>query len=195
MTNIFLFLLILNFDFPGKQLKSVSAEGKYEKIVNTCDLVIMEGNVSRVTLLCPRFGGDFDMNKLSSSATKQLTVECSSSLTSFLQPRMFLHLYNVQELTFKGCRFDKIPSAAFLGLRTLKKLTLATISHPDAPASATSAAAALSAAVAASPQPQRKRPLRPRPPLHWVRDSPHHPGRLLEQSGPTLLIVRPGKLK
>ena len=64
MQKLVLLLLILNFEFFGKKIKSLSAVINYEKIKNNSEIVFLDGNAFRVTLLCPCFEGDFNMNKL-----------------------------------------------------------------------------------------------------------------------------------
>eukprot|EP00095_Tigriopus_kingsejongensis_P008246 maker-scaffold230_size244653-snap-gene-1.22 protein:Tk08246 transcript:maker-scaffold230_size244653-snap-gene-1.22-mRNA-1 annotation:"toll " len=99
-----------------------------------CELVFLdesEDNSSRIALTCHLSAINSNMEKTNFSVipairTKSLTVKCSDSSLSTLEPGAFQSLHDLEELRLESCRLEHIPANAFSGLDGLKRLIIHT---------------------------------------------------------------------
>ncbi|XP_071135459.1 toll-like receptor Tollo isoform X2 [Mytilus edulis] len=65
---------------------------------------------------------NFDFSRLETNVTSVLHITCESLLHSYLQDRIFQHLYSFSAFELSDCSFDNIHEHAFYGLRNLREL-------------------------------------------------------------------------
>ena len=98
-----------------------------------CDWSYSDSNRKEVSLFCNlrTIGSDFVSSNLSvaqSEHTTTLDILCSDVLffQSSLQPRLFQRLYNLHTLGIQYCKLNSVPGGTFLGLDSLRQLTVST---------------------------------------------------------------------
>ena len=98
-----------------------------------CEWSFRDPVKEEVSLVCNlrTISSDLDSSSLSISQTehtRQLTVQCSDVLffQSSLQARIFQRLYNLDVLAIEYCKLTSLPSGTFLGLDSLRRLSVTT---------------------------------------------------------------------